>query len=153
MNEHWSSTLQWHHWLNCDGKCVTVTAADLGCMMMISARLDQQPIIHAAAASANNDKATMRPGCVSRSRPTTAALLQQNSHSSLPLISSDWLHWPALDNGALHWLQSVSEFQSLPEAFLPTAPSLMEAQFPKHRSNEFKSEEMWPKALRLCQVQ
>ena len=72
---------------------MTVTAADLGCMIMISVRLDQQPIIHAAAAaaaaSANNDKATMRPGCVSRSRPTTAALLQQNSHSSLALISSD----------------------------------------------------------------
>ena len=55
-------------------------------------------------------------------------------------------------NRPLHWLQSASEFQWLPQAVLPTAPSLMEAQFPKHRTNEFNSEEVWRKALRRCQI-
>ena len=76
--------------------------------------------------------------------PPTIALLQHNFKFSKPPLSG--LIAPAY-NGRLHWLQSASEFQSLPPAFLPTAPSLMDEQFPKDCcSNQLNSEEIWRKA-------
>ena len=102
-------------------------------------------LLHAAPGT-NNDKATMRPGspCVCFLPPLLQFSSTQLWHRALVRLIADY-------NLALHWLQCGSEFQWLPQAAaqLTTAPSLMEAQFPKHRTNEFNSEEIWQKR---CQI-
>ena len=110
-------------------------------------RLDHRPIIQRAAPPHQqwqSNNATWK----SVSRPAVAALLHycntslvQVWHGAHPIDCT-----PAY-NRPLHWLQSASEFQSLPPAFLPTAPSLMDEQFPKDCcSNQLNSEEIWRKA-------